>query len=87
MSNTKYIDEIMMSIENSNSYFDDYERIMAIKSLQFIVDKFNLNEFVQNFEVTDGEYKKYFKKIVKKYDKKRHKEYKKSYVKNQSKGD
>ena len=77
-NNSKVIDNILLSILDSDIYFGDYERFMAIQTLQYVVDKFDLNYFLRSYDVDEEAYNRYFKEIVKKYDKPKHKRYKES---------
>ncbi len=77
-NNSRVIDNIILSVMDSHLYLGDYERFLAIQTLQYVVDKFGLNYFINNYDVDEEEYNKYFKEVVKKYDKSKHKEYKKS---------
>ena len=76
--NSKVIDNILLSILDSDIYLGDYERFMAIQTLQYLVDKFDLNYFLMSYDVDEEAYNRYFKEIVKKYDKPKHKRYKES---------
>ena len=77
-NNSKVIDNILLSILDSDIYLGDYERLMAIQTLQYVVDKFDLNYFLMSYDVDEEAYNRYFKEIVKKYDKPKHKRYKES---------
>ena len=76
-NNSKVIDTILLSILDSDLYLGDYERLMAIQTLQYVVDKFDLNYFFDSYNIDKDEYNKYFKYVVKTYHKEKHKEYKK----------
>ncbi|MCX6076454.1 MAG: hypothetical protein NTW78_06145 [Campylobacterales bacterium] len=76
-NNSRVIDTILLSILDSDLYLGDYERLMAIQTLQYVVDKFDLNYFFDSYNVDKDEYNKYFKDVVKTYYKEKHKEYKK----------
>ena len=77
-NNTQVIDTILLSILDSDLYLGNYERFMAIQTLQYVVDKFDLNYFLNTYDVDKEAYDKYFKDIVKTYDKANHKRYKES---------
>ncbi len=80
-NNSRVIDNIILSVMDSHLYLGDYERFIAVQTLQYVVDKFDLNYFINNFDIEEDDYNIYFKEIVKIYDKPKHKEYKKIFRK------
>jgi len=62
------INNILFSIEacEGQDFFRDHgDYITTIQIFKFIVDKFNLEAFVESYNITEDEYKKYFEEYAK----------------------
>ena len=74
MYNTDVLNNIIRSIESSSHLYTGYiDYITTIQSFRLIIEKFNLEEFIDTYNITEEEYAKFFEEIMKKHNKRLHK--------------
>jgi len=57
-------------------FMNDWDHITTLQSLHLLIEKFNLDEFMEEYTFTKEEYQKYFKDVTKSYDMSLHKKIK-----------
>lgn len=67
--------------EGEELFMNDWDYITTLQSLHLLIEKFNLDEFMEEYTFTKEEYEKYFKDITKSYDMSLHKEIKRRFKK------
>ena len=65
--------------ESEERFIDDWDYITTYQTLLMLIEKFNLDDFMEDYHFSEDEYNKYFKKITKVYNRELHKEIKKSF--------
>ena len=80
MYKTQLLNNVIECMEESEDiYCTDYSKEIGIQSLRLLIDKFNLDNFTDNYEFTQSDYEKYFIEIIKKFDNKSNKDFLKEY--------
>ena len=75
--NEDFINKIVWSILDSERYEDNYQKYYDLQTFRLVVEKFNVESYLENLTIDRDTYNEYFKDIVKKYDFEKHKEVKK----------
>lgn len=66
--------------DSSTCYFNgNGERLIMIQTINFLFDKYDLDELCSQWHISKKDYEKYFKEIVKNYNPDLHKKAKKYY--------
>jgi hypothetical protein len=79
--NDNFKDNVIESIQTSDVYWSEYQKNYDISTFEMVMDRFNIQNFLDNTNIDEYYYNKYFKKVIKKYDKSLHKEVKKEFKK------
>ena len=80
MKNTdNFIYSVVDKLESFEGYLGEYDRKMDIQTFKMLVDRFELDTYLENLILDEETYNLYFKEIVKKYDKPKHKQMKKQF--------
>lgn len=80
MKSYDYFDALIEVLEKTDDYLTEEEKYIAIQTLKLVIDKFNLRQYVEEYQINKNDYEKYFKDGVKKYHNGVHKMMKKSFI-------
>ena len=79
MMNNNFKDNVIESILTSDIYWEDYQKEFDLSLFKMILDRFDILNYLDNTNIDEYAYNKYFKKVFKKYDKSFHKAIKKEF--------
>lgn len=80
MYKSETLNEIIECIENyEEAFMDRGGQLTVLGTFLLLVDKFNLDDFMSEYDFTPKEYAKYFQKTTKKHNKSLHKIIKKEF--------
>jgi len=72
--------------ESEERFMSDWDYISTLQSLKMLIEKFSLDEIMEEYHFSEEEYKKYFRSYTKQYDIQLHKKIKKEFKKNKENG-
>ena len=73
------VDRLLESIYESDYFDSEFERMNVINFLRLFFHKYDFYDFVDTHQITEYEYKRYFKDVVKQHKPQIHKRIKKMY--------
>ena len=79
MESYKMVDLMLESIYESDYFESEFEKMNIINFLRLFFHKYDFYDFVDTHQITEYEYKRYFKDNVKFHNPKIHKRIKKMY--------
>ena len=80
MYESNMLNMIVECVEESEERFmNEWDYISTLQTLKMLIDKFSLDEIMEEYHFSRDEYNKYFKSFTKQYDIQLHKKIKKEF--------
>ncbi|WP_129587511.1 hypothetical protein [Malaciobacter canalis] len=79
--NREFIYTVLDCLEKYPYFLNDYEKGIEIQTFKMVVDKFDIDSYLNNLILDEETYNTYFKEVVKKFDKPKHKLMKREFKK------
>lgn len=82
MESSKFTNNVIDSLEEYPYHISEYDKLLDIQTFKYLVDEFDIEGYLNGFQITKEVFDNYFKDTVKKYDKPLYKQIRKDFKNN-----